>query len=77
MAGNDFIGTGVGMRFSCRLSYEARRKLKYQWHEWFAWHPVRVVPTECRWLEIVERKLRDGMRGSVWADSRVLDRQKP
>lgn len=24
-------------------------------HEWFAWHPVRVGPRDCRWLETVVR----------------------
>jgi 3',5'-cyclic AMP phosphodiesterase CpdA len=28
----------------------------YEWHEWFAWYPVRTSDTELRWLEIVKRK---------------------
>lgn len=27
-----------------------------KWHSWFAWHPVRVGPDDCRWLEVVWRK---------------------
>jgi hypothetical protein len=26
------------------------------WERWFAWRPVRVGDTECRWLEYVERR---------------------
>jgi hypothetical protein len=28
----------------------------YKWHKWFAWRPVRLGDSDCRWLEIVERK---------------------
>lgn len=47
------------MKFDCGLSvYE-----KQQWHDWFAWRPVRVEYGGCRWLETVER------RGSRWLGS--------
>lgn len=29
------------------------------WHEWFAWHPVRLESGERVWLQTVERR-------SVW-----------
>jgi hypothetical protein len=29
---------------------------KTEWHNWFAWHPVKVGVEDCRWLETVRRK---------------------
>lgn len=26
------------------------------WHGWFAWRPVRLGPSDCRWLEVVFRR---------------------
>ena len=36
--------------------YCARVKYLTNWHEHFAWLPVRVSDTDCRWLEKVLRK---------------------
>lgn len=33
-----------------------RYKAKSRWHNWFAWHPVRVSPTKGAWLTTVQRK---------------------
>jgi hypothetical protein len=44
------------MKFNCGKSYsETHQKLK-NWHEWFAWYPVKVADNDCRWLEKVQRK---------------------
>lgn len=34
---------------------DAHAKL-FDWHRWFAWHPVRIGNNDCRWLETVERR---------------------
>lgn len=55
------------MKFNCGLTpaeksflrYEAEQKrIEYMinWHDWFAWYPVRVGSRDCRWLETVQRK---------------------
>lgn len=33
--------------------FEARMS---EWHNWFAWYPVRISDTELVWLQIVKRK---------------------
>lgn len=48
------------MRFNCnRLSdyLQARDDALSQWHDWFAWRPVALSHNDCRWLEVVERKI--------------------
>jgi len=56
--------------FNLRIWCRARRIRKQRWHNWFAWRPVRVSPTECRWLESVMRRGKatvaypDG--GTIW-----------
>lgn len=42
--------------------------LDFEWHRWFAWHPVFIKDEESGqamwvWLETVERILADGMEG--------------
>ena len=44
------------MRFNCGHSTSKKNKVKEDWHDWFAWYPVRVAEGDCRWLETVERK---------------------
>lgn len=44
------------MRFNCGPSREEKILAKEEWHQWFAWRPVRVASGDCRWLETVERK---------------------
>ena len=48
------------MKFNCGETREEKRErlreIESQWHNWFAWYPVRVGSNECRWLETVERK---------------------
>ncbi len=56
------------MKLNCGPSYEQRRAEKVEalkreiirlrdWHDWFAWFPVRVAEGDCRWLEVVERQM--------------------
>lgn len=37
-------------------SKDVRTERKKQWHNWFAWHPVRLNANEVIWLETVRRK---------------------
>ena len=37
--------------------YEARMEYLTNWHRWFAWRPVRLGVHDCRWLEVIERRL--------------------
>lgn len=32
------------------------RKLRTQWHRWFAWYPVNDVRMTTKWLQFVERR---------------------
>ena len=41
------------MKFDCGKTIDEMK----DWHPWFAWHPVRVGPHDCRWLETIERRL--------------------
>lgn len=34
----------------------ARSRAHRLWHPWFAWHPVKVIRNDWRWLEKVDRK---------------------
>ena len=34
----------------------AMRKLRTQWHRWFAWYPVHDVRMATKWLQFVERR---------------------
>lgn len=58
------------MKINCGLTGEERRHASRQWHDWFAWLPVRVGSRDCRWQEVVERRLVDvyycGRWLSVW-----------
>ena len=47
----------AGMKFNCGPSLTERLEAREQWHRWFAWRPVRVGPRDCRWLEMVERRV--------------------
>jgi hypothetical protein len=41
------------MRFNSRVEI---RRLS-EWHDHFAWTPIRVSDDDVRWLETIERKL--------------------
>ena len=40
------------MKLNCDNGTERKEK----WHKWFAWYPVLVGKSDCRWLEHVEKK---------------------
>ena len=47
------------MRFNCKTrehKIEEKRQQVQSWHQWFAWHPIRLGPHECMWCEVVWRK---------------------
>lgn len=44
------------MQIDCGRRAKQRFDRLSQWHDWFAWRPVKVGDYECRWLEVVERK---------------------
>lgn len=48
------------MKFNCGMTRaEAHREYAWtiaQWHDVFAFFPIRVGPEECRWLEVVQRR---------------------
>lgn len=33
-----------------------KQRAQEDWHEWYAWRPVKVARGDCRWLEVVERR---------------------
>lgn len=38
------------------ISIDERERRQGDWHDWFAWHPVRISPTKKVWMERVERR---------------------
>ena len=44
------------MKFDCGPTPLEKHNAKEQWHDWFAWHPVRLGSHDCRWMETVQRK---------------------
>jgi hypothetical protein len=45
------------MKFNCGETLFEKVERTKEWHDWFAWRPVRVASHDCRWLETVERRL--------------------
>jgi len=41
------------------MKFQCNKPIDHGWHRWFAWHPVEVGPNDCRWLEVIERRLVD------------------
>ena len=55
------------MKFNCGPTWREKIDAKEVWHDWFAWHPVRLGTThDCRWLETIQRK---GKFVCYWHDS--------
>lgn len=55
------------MKFRCGLTKETKEQRERdhlrakwawqeQWHDWYAWFPVKVADNDCRWLETVRRR---------------------
>jgi hypothetical protein len=38
-------------------SKQAKLQKYGQWHDWFAWYPVRIDESRIVWLETVKRKI--------------------
>lgn len=51
------------MKFSCGKRRADRRRRRMNWHNWFAWYPVKVDYCDCRWLETVQRRWYDEYPG--------------
>lgn len=54
------------MKFDCGETWSEKFERITNWHEWYAWHPVRVGYRDCRWLEKVQRKVDYTYAGKVW-----------
>lgn len=56
------------MQFDCGPTSEEKESAREQWHNWFAWYPVRIGRHDCRWLEVIRRKgmLHCGYEGRYW-----------
>lgn len=71
------------MYITCGPTYEEKLTKQMQWHEWFAWYPVRVSSRRRCWLETVERRKRiNGINGRGWFQYRAgelqaVDSEKP
>ncbi len=44
------------MKIDCGPTRSERIAKTRDWHDWFAWFPVRVGSHDCRWLEVVQRR---------------------
>ena len=52
---------GDGMRWT-----KVKPHLKsWEWHEWYAWHPIMTDCGQIVWLEVVERRSCDGGWGAA------------
>jgi hypothetical protein len=45
--------------------FKKRIESLVEWHQWFAWYPVRVDENDCRWLEYVETRLKPVYYSSI------------
>lgn len=50
------------MKAQLGTSCAERWRARYDWHEWFAWHPVITETRRLVWLETVERQMYDEER---------------
>ena len=47
------------MKFKCGPTVKElykRKEAMENWHDHFAWWPVKIGPGDCRWLETVQRR---------------------
>ncbi len=58
------------MKFKCGLTEDTKARLNHEallealkkwndWHDVFAWLPIKIADNDCRWLETVECRYRD------------------
>lgn len=72
------------MKFNCGPSREEKRLVEVEylkkearriteWHDCFAWFPIRVGDRDCRWLETVEAKAgwAEVTEGSLYSEPRL------
>lgn len=64
------------MKFNC-LDHVVKAKQKAanlrEWHNWFAWRPVRVGKNDCRWLEMLERRYPSAFTGILYPEKVYKD----
>lgn len=69
--------TGPARRAQAREDARKNREAQLQqWHKWFAWWPVRVGPSDHRWLEFVERREIPVLKNFYFSYYRPLVREK-
>lgn len=44
------------MIFDCGETVSEYEERMGEWHNWFAWYPIRMAPHRCAWLQTVERR---------------------
>jgi hypothetical protein len=54
-----------------RKEYEERAENAAKWQPFFAWLPIRIGEDECRWLEVVERRVVGGEKWPVGYGSQL------
>ena len=54
------------MRFQMK-THDERVAEKVIWHNWFAWHPVRLPSGEMVAFEVLQRKGRQEPTGPMWS----------
>ena len=64
------------MKLNCGKSADTKRKEKGEWHDWYAWHPVRLGGSDCRWLEVVERRVFYYAKTVYWKEYRAKEARK-
>lgn len=37
-----------------------------EWHDWYAWFPIRLGNNDCRWFETIKRRGRFSYRFTGW-----------
>jgi hypothetical protein len=47
------------MKFDCGPTFRDQLLAWREWHKHFALVPRRVGPSDCRWLETIERRLKN------------------
>lgn len=61
------LNCGLPRHLRQQAKVEAKKEKLEQWHDWFAWYPVRIGSEDCRWLETVGRRCCvSSNSGRVW-----------